>query len=127
MLHSDKTYRLCEAELGEPLLELTHADYNAGDRAKQQGSFSTWGKGSTAPLKWKDASAVNPLLKGVSMVSPLATSFPPYGLYLLTSFHSRMSLSYQTKSRFQGLTFSTTSTLSTMSLRFACAICFELI
>jgi poly [ADP-ribose] polymerase len=63
--------RLCEAELGEPLLELTHADYNAHDLAKQQGSISTWGMGLTAPSKWKDASAVNSQLQGVSMVSPL--------------------------------------------------------
>jgi poly [ADP-ribose] polymerase len=60
---------LCEAELGRPLLELTDADYNAGDRAKQQGSHSTWGKGTTAPPKWKDCKAVHPDLEGTIMVS----------------------------------------------------------
>ena len=60
---------LCEAELGRPMLELTVADYNAGDVAKKQKSFSTWGKGSTAPKGWKDAGCVNKNLKGISMVS----------------------------------------------------------
>ena len=66
--------RLCEAELGKPLLELTDADYNAGDRAKQQGSHSTWGKGLIAPPKWKDAACVHPDLAGTTMVS-LPTTF----------------------------------------------------
>jgi poly [ADP-ribose] polymerase len=60
---------LCEAELGKPIQELTDADYNAGDKAKQQGMLSTWGKGTTGPQAWKDAECVNPSLKGVRMVS----------------------------------------------------------
>jgi len=59
---------LCEAELGKPMLELTDADYEAGERAKKQGCFSTWGKGLTAPAGWKDASCVHEGLSGVMMV-----------------------------------------------------------
>ena len=66
---------LCEAELGEPPLKLTNADYNAGDRAKDAGCFSTWGVGQTAPTAWKDAGTVHPSLKGVSM--PDVVSKPP--------------------------------------------------
>src|SRR5437763_14566521 len=51
---------LCEAELGKPMLELTDADYGAGDKAKAAGRFSTWGKGQTGPAGWKDASCVHP-------------------------------------------------------------------
>jgi poly [ADP-ribose] polymerase 2/3/4 len=75
---------LCEAELGKPLLELTNADYNAGERAKQQGSHSTLGKGTTAPPKWKDAGCVHSDLKGVTMpdVSAPATNSNVPGAYL---------------------------------------------
>lgn len=58
---------LCEAELGKPPLKLTDSDYDAGDRAKKEGSISTWGVGQTAPLAWKDAEAIHPSLKGVRM------------------------------------------------------------
>ncbi|MCJ1308028.1 hypothetical protein MMC25_001678 [Agyrium rufum] len=58
---------LCEAELGKPMLELTDADYDAAEKAKKNGSFSTWGKGQTVPQGWKDASCVNPALKGIIM------------------------------------------------------------
>lgn len=58
---------LCEAELGKPLFELINADYNAGGRAIAHGSCSTWGKGRTAPGRWKDASAVHKNLEGVQM------------------------------------------------------------
>uniref|UniRef100_Q8X0P2 Poly [ADP-ribose] polymerase n=1 Tax=Neurospora crassa TaxID=5141 RepID=Q8X0P2_NEUCS len=71
---------LCEAELGDPIQELTGADYNAGEHAKQKGMLSTWGKGGTGPLKWKDAGAVNPALQGVMMpdtsVKPGNTNVP---------------------------------------------------
>lgn len=60
---------LCEAELGDPLYELTDSSYNAGDEARANGSYSTWGKGQTGPSKWKDASCVNPALAGCMMVS----------------------------------------------------------
>ncbi|KAK5077150.1 hypothetical protein LTS08_006160 [Lithohypha guttulata] len=58
---------LCEAELGEPPLKLTDADYNAGDRVKQENCLSTLGMGRTTPQAWKDASCLHPSLKGVSM------------------------------------------------------------
>ncbi|KAK3498775.1 PARP-domain-containing protein [Neurospora hispaniola] len=71
---------LCEAELGDPIQELTGADYNAGEHAKQNGMLSTWGKGGTGPLKWKDAGVVNPALQGVMMpdtsVKPGNTNVP---------------------------------------------------
>lgn len=58
---------LCEAELGEPPLKLTNADYNAGDKAKAQNCLSTWGVGQTAPKVWKDAGSVHASLNGISM------------------------------------------------------------
>lgn len=64
---------LCEAEMGDPMQELTNSEYNAGDHAKAKGMWTTWGKGRTGPLKWKDAGAVHPTLAGVKMVS---NSFP---------------------------------------------------
>jgi len=60
---------LCEAELGDPMQELTNACSNAASTAKAKGMHSTWGLGNTGPLKWKDASCVHPNLSGVSMVS----------------------------------------------------------
>ena len=60
---------LCEAELGDPMQELTHASYEAGETAKKQGMASTWGKGRMGPSKWMDAEAVHPSLKGIMMVS----------------------------------------------------------
>ena len=53
------------------MLELTNADCNAGERAKNQGSWSTWGKGSTVPYGWKDAGSINKDFKGVWMVYTL--------------------------------------------------------
>lgn len=70
---SDRTglLLLCEAELGDPMQELTNATYNAASLAKDKGMHSTWGQGNTGVLKWKDASCVHPNLAGVSMVSVL--------------------------------------------------------
>ena len=65
---------LCEAELGNPMHELTGASYSAGEDAKAKGLYSTWGKGQTGPSKWKDASCVNPALKGCMMVSTMFSS-----------------------------------------------------
>jgi poly [ADP-ribose] polymerase len=65
---------LCEAELGNPMLQLTSASYSAGEDALNQGSWSTWGKGRTGPSAWKDAGCVHPSLKGVTMVSFTAQS-----------------------------------------------------
>jgi len=58
---------LCEAELGRPMYELTHASSSAGQEAKAAGSVSTWGKGRTGPSKWKDAGCVNAALSGCMM------------------------------------------------------------
>ena len=60
---------LCEAELGQPMHELTNASYTAGEDARQQNKWSTWGKGMTGPRAWKDAACVHPSLQGVTMVS----------------------------------------------------------
>ena len=66
---------LCEAELGVPMLQLTDADYNAGDRCKEKGHLATWGQGQIAPQAWKDAACIHPGLKGVKM--PDVVSQPP--------------------------------------------------
>ncbi|KAH7407017.1 poly polymerase catalytic domain-containing protein [Phaeosphaeria sp. MPI-PUGE-AT-0046c] len=58
---------LCEAELGNPMHELTDASYTAGEDAKAKGLHSTWGKGHTGPSKWKDAKCVNGSLAGCMM------------------------------------------------------------
>jgi poly [ADP-ribose] polymerase len=75
---------LCEAELGQPMHELTDASYSAGEDAQQNGRYSTWGKGMTGPIQWKDAGCVHPSLAGVSMpdtrVLPTNTNVP--GAYL---------------------------------------------
>lgn len=67
---------LCEAALGKPMLELVDADSNAGAVAKSQGRIATWGQGTMGPKGWKDASCVNPNLKGVMMVSLLDAGAP---------------------------------------------------
>jgi poly [ADP-ribose] polymerase 2/3/4 len=58
---------LCEAELGKPMQEFTDFQYNAAALAKKKGVLSTFGKGSTGPLVWKDAECVHPSLKGIKM------------------------------------------------------------
>ncbi|KAK3074021.1 hypothetical protein LTR53_003917, partial [Teratosphaeriaceae sp. CCFEE 6253] len=58
---------LCEAELGNPMLVLQNADYEAAAKAKDGGMFSTWGQGLTGPEAWKDAACVHPSLAGVKM------------------------------------------------------------
>lgn len=60
---------LCEAELGNPMYELTGASSTAGKDAKAKGMCSTWGKGRVGPSQWKDAKCVHPSLAGVMMVS----------------------------------------------------------
>lgn len=59
---------LCEAELGNPMQELTNAAYDAPETAKKAGAYSTKGQGTFAPPKWMDAGAVHKDLKGISMV-----------------------------------------------------------
>ncbi|KUI59802.1 Poly [ADP-ribose] polymerase 2 [Cytospora mali] len=58
---------LCEAELGRPMQELTHADSHADKKARAMGASSTWGQGIRGPSAWKDASCVHPSLEGVIM------------------------------------------------------------
>ncbi|KAF1844248.1 poly polymerase 2 ADP-ribosyltransferase 2 [Cucurbitaria berberidis CBS 394.84] len=58
---------LCEAELGNPMHELTDSSYSAGEDAKAKGMYSTLGLGQTGPSKWKDASCVHPALEGCMM------------------------------------------------------------
>ncbi|KAK4547868.1 hypothetical protein LTR36_010587 [Oleoguttula mirabilis] len=65
---------LCEAELGNPMQVLKDASYEAGEDAKEQGLYSTFGKGITGPKGWKDAACVHPSLKGASMPD---TTKPP--------------------------------------------------
>ncbi|KAL2010392.1 hypothetical protein VTN00DRAFT_6199 [Thermoascus crustaceus] len=58
---------LCDVELGDPMLELQCANYNAGEDAEKAGRLATLGLGSTVPQGWKDAGCVHPELKGVLM------------------------------------------------------------
>jgi poly [ADP-ribose] polymerase len=60
---------LCEAELGNPMHQLTNASYTAGEDALAKGMHSTWGMGQTGPSQWKDAGCMNPALAGCMMVS----------------------------------------------------------
>ncbi|KAI2084804.1 hypothetical protein LOZ36_004508 [Ophidiomyces ophidiicola] len=58
---------LCDVELGNPMLELIHSDYNAGERAKSENKLATLGMGRVVPQGWKDASCVHEDLTGVLM------------------------------------------------------------
>ncbi|KJF60509.1 polymerase [Coccidioides immitis RS] len=58
---------LCDVELGDPMLELTHSDYHAGDRAKDENKLATLGMGRTVPYGWRDAGSVHEDLAGVLM------------------------------------------------------------
>lgn len=58
---------LCEAELGDPMLELVHADSYAAENAKQQGKIATLGMGSWIPGAWKDAGCLDSKLAGVKI------------------------------------------------------------
>ncbi|KAF8251255.1 PARP-domain-containing protein [Wilcoxina mikolae CBS 423.85] len=58
---------LCEAQLGNPMLELTNADYEAAKKCKASGLLATKGNGRTAPKEWEDAGIVNQNLSGVQM------------------------------------------------------------
>jgi poly [ADP-ribose] polymerase len=60
---------LCEAELGNPMHQLTDSSYSAGEDALKKGMYSTFGMGQTGPSKWKDAACINPALAGCMMVS----------------------------------------------------------
>ncbi|EPS37847.1 hypothetical protein H072_8389 [Dactylellina haptotyla CBS 200.50] len=64
---------LCEAQLGDPMYELTNADYHAAENAKKNKCLSTFGMGKTAPKAWIDAGEVHESLKGVKMPDPTVT------------------------------------------------------
>lgn len=66
---------LCEAELGNPMRELTGFDGGAEQNAKAAGCWSTFGKGQTGPSQWKDADCIHHSLKGVRM--PASKRAPP--------------------------------------------------
>lgn len=59
---------LAEAELGQPMYESIHGNYDAPSAAKEAGAVATFGIGITAPMAWKDASCVHEDFKGVLMV-----------------------------------------------------------
>ena len=61
---------LCEAQLGDPMMELANASYQAAEDCKKLGRLATKGKGRMAPLKWMDAGVVAPELKGIKMPDP---------------------------------------------------------
>lgn len=62
---------LCEAELGRPMHELLHSDFNAPEDCKKNGKIATLGVGKTAPKGWIDAGdAIDPSLKGIQMPNP---------------------------------------------------------
>lgn len=65
---------LCDAELGSPMLELIHSNYDAGSVAHKAGKIATLGKGSNVPGGWKDAGCLNPALQGVKMPDPAVGS-----------------------------------------------------
>jgi poly [ADP-ribose] polymerase len=58
---------LCDAELGDPMLELYSSDYNAGENAAKEGKIATLGQGRSVPAGWKDAGCLNPALQGVKI------------------------------------------------------------
>lgn len=58
---------LCDVELGDPMLELTSADYEAAEKVKKQDKLATLGMGKTIPAGWKDAECLQSDLDGVMM------------------------------------------------------------
>jgi len=58
---------LCEAELSNPMYEISSGDSNAQDLSQKYGAIATKGVGRTVPQKWKDAGCVHKDLKGVKM------------------------------------------------------------
>lgn len=73
---------LCEAELGNPMHDLVHADSGAAEKCVQAGKIATFGIGRTVPPGWIDAGEVHENLQGCLMVSlPLES---PVGTSVLT-------------------------------------------
>ena len=67
---------LCEAELGDPMLELGSGITDAAEKAKASGAVSTFGNGMTHPQAWVDAGEElrQKRLRGCQMPDP---SKPP--------------------------------------------------
>jgi poly [ADP-ribose] polymerase len=81
---------LCEAQLGDPMLELTNADYQAATKCKNAGHLATKGIGMNQPIAWEDAGKVlgNEELEKVEMPkvsgkeANIVKDFNPPGAYL---------------------------------------------
>ncbi|KAI0527712.1 PARP-domain-containing protein [Xylaria bambusicola] len=58
---------LVEAELSNPMYEITSGDSDAAEKARKKNCIATKGVGRTGPAAWKDASCVNKQLEGVIM------------------------------------------------------------
>jgi hypothetical protein len=108
---------LCEAEMGNPMHELTDSSYSAGEDALKKGMYSTFGKGQTGPSKWKDAACMNPALAGCMMVS---TSTVHYHCHIASQANQFTSPTYRynlVPPMFLAPIYNTTNTLRTMSPR----------
>lgn len=64
---------LCEAQLGNPMFELSSSDYYAAENCAKANAIATKGLGRSVPLKWEDASVVNTDLGGVKMPAVTAS------------------------------------------------------
>lgn len=115
---------LCEAELGDPMQELVHASYTAGEDAKAKGMVSTWGQGSTGPSQWKDASCVHPSLAGVKMVSPVVHVHSQQRKSSANKKHSLTLLWSLARQTCRALGFTTMSIFAMMFRRSACVTCY---
>jgi poly [ADP-ribose] polymerase len=58
---------LVEAELSNPMYEISSGDPNAAELAQKKNCIATKGMGRTGYTKWKDAGVVHEALKGVKM------------------------------------------------------------
>lgn len=58
---------LCEAQIGNPMYELTDASYSASEDCRKAGKIATKGLGKKAPLKWMDAAPLGDWAKGAIM------------------------------------------------------------
>ncbi|KAI1290664.1 PARP-domain-containing protein [Xylaria venustula] len=80
---------LVEAELSNPMYEITSGDSAAAEKAKEKNCIATKGVGRTGPAKWKDASCVHKQLQGVMMPDGKPVDSKQTGGYL--SFNEYIS------------------------------------
>ncbi|KAI1169591.1 PARP-domain-containing protein [Nemania sp. FL0916] len=73
---------LVEAELSNPMYEITTGDSGAAEAAKKNNCIATKGVGRVGPRKWKDAGCVNKQLKGVMMPNGKPVSTKDHNGYL---------------------------------------------